>query len=212
MLAGVEQFSRFHDDTSKKTRRLTWQLSLGQVTIKASFDKTYELMMSPSQTVVLLAFDETNGPISLEELQERTKLPEEDLKRSLQSLYAAKYKLLVKSPAGRSLNKGDTFTINEKFSDRARRVRVPLPPLDDRRKVTEEVDKDRKHAIEAAIVRIMKSRKALQHSNLIMEVVQQLQAQFNPDVKLIKRAIEGLIEREYVERDASNQQMYKYMA
>jgi cullin 1 len=212
MLAGVEQFSRFHDDTSKKTRRLTWQLSLGQVTIKASFDKTYELMMSPTQTVVVLAFDETNGPISLEELQERTKLPEEDLKRSLQSLYAAKYKLLVKSPAGRSLNKGDTFTINEKFSDRARRVRVPLPPLDDRRKVTEDVDKDRKHAIEAAIVRIMKSRKVLQHSNLIMEVVQQLQAQFNPDVKLIKRAIEGLLEREYVERDASNQQMYKYIA
>lgn len=212
MLAGVEQFSRFHDDTNNKTRRLTWQLGLGQVVVKASFDKTYELMISPSQAVALLAFDESPGPISFKKLEERTKLPEEDLKRSLHSLYASKYKLLNKSPPGRTVNKDDTFTVNDKFTDRARRVKVPLPPADDRRKVTEDVGKDRKHSIEAAIVRIMKSRKTLQHSNLIMEVVQQLQAQFNPDVKLIKRCIEGLIEREYVERDATNQQIYKYMA
>lgn len=36
---------------------------------------------------------------------------------------------------------------------------MPLPPVDDRRKVQEDVDKDRKHAIEAAIVRIMKARR-----------------------------------------------------
>ena len=65
---------------------------------------------------------------------------------------------------------------------------------------------------DAAIVRIMKSRKALVHTSLIMEVVQQLQKMFQPDMKVIKRSIEGLIEREYLERDASNQQMYKYMA
>ena len=58
----------------------------------------------------------------------------------------------------------------------------------------------------------MKSRKALVHTSLIMEVVQQLQKMFQPDMKVIKRSIEGLIEREYLERDASNQQMYKYMA
>ena len=58
----------------------------------------------------------------------------------------------------------------------------------------------------------MKSRKALAHQQLIMEVVQQLQRMFQPDIKVIKRSIEGLIEREYLERDAANQQLYKYMA
>ena len=58
----------------------------------------------------------------------------------------------------------------------------------------------------------MKSRKALAHTALIMEVVQQLQRMFQPDIKVIKRSIEGLIDREYLERDASNQQLYKYMA
>ena len=36
---------------------------------------------------------------------------------------------------------------------------VPLPPLDEKKKVVEEVDKDRKFSIDAAIVRTMKSRK-----------------------------------------------------
>ena len=41
-----------------------------------------------------------------------------------------------------------------------RRIKVPLPPVDEKKKVTEDVDKDRRYAIEAAIVRMMKSRKA----------------------------------------------------
>ena len=212
MLAGVEQFSRFHDETNNKTRRLTWQLGLGHVACKATFDKTYELILVPSQIAVLLPFNESNSPLSYEELQERTKLPDEDLKRALISLALGKHKVLLKTPEGRTIDKEDTFTLNEKFSDRARRVRIQLPQVEDRRKVQDDVDKDRKYAIDAAIVRIMKSRKALQHSNLIMEVVQQLQRMFQPDIKLIKRCIEGLIEREYLERDPSNQQLYKYVA
>ena len=47
---------------------------------------------------------------------------------------------------------------------------IPLPLVDDRRKVQDDVDKDRKHAIEAAIVRIMKSRKALQHQQVCTRV------------------------------------------
>lgn len=46
-----------------------------------------------------------------------------------------------------------------KFTDRMKRIKIPLPPTDEKKKVIEDVDKDRRYAIDAAIVRTMKSRK-----------------------------------------------------
>jgi len=84
--------------------------------------------------------------------------------------------------------------------------------MDERKKVIEDVDKDRRYAIDAAIVRTMKSRKALQHQQLVLEVVQQLSRMFKPDFKLIKKRIEDLIARDYLERDKDNPQLFKYLA
>jgi hypothetical protein len=50
--------------------------------------------------------------------------------------------------------------------------------VDERRRVIEDVDKDRRYAIDAAIVRIMKSRKVLGHQQLVMECVEQLGRMF----------------------------------
>jgi cullin 3 len=74
------------------------------------------------------------------------------------------------------------------------------------------VDEDRKPQVEAAIVRIMKSRKALDHNLLIAEVTQQLRVRFLPDPNMIKKRIESLIEREFLERDKTDWRVYKYLA
>lgn len=71
---------------------------------------------------------------------------------------------------------------------------IAAPVLDQRRKVTEEINNDRQLAVQAALVRIMKSRKKLGHQQLIAEVVTQLQKMFSADVKLVKRSIEQLID------------------
>jgi hypothetical protein len=55
------------------------------------------------------------------------------------------------------------------------------------------------------------ARQTLAHQQLVAEVLSQL-AFFRPDPKVIKRRIEGLIDREYLERDQNNQNTYKYMA
>ena len=55
---------------------------------------------------------------------------------------------------------------------------IPLPPVDEKKKVVDDVDKDRRYAIDASIVRIMKSRKALGYQQLVAECVEQLGRMF----------------------------------
>jgi len=57
-------------------------------------------------------------------------------------------------------------------------MQIPLPPVDEKKKVIEDVDKDRRYAIDASIVRIMKSRKVLNYQQLVMECVEQLGRMF----------------------------------
>ncbi|KAJ8444726.1 hypothetical protein Cgig2_030400 [Carnegiea gigantea] len=139
-------------------------------------------------------------------------LADEDLVRVLQSLSCAKYKILIKEPSSRTVSPSDYFSFNAGFTDRMRRIRIPLPPMDERKKVVEDVDKDRRYAIDASIVRIMKSRKVLGYQQLITECVEQLSRMFKPDFKAIKKRIEDLITRDYIERDKENAQLFRYLA
>lgn len=64
--------------------------------------------------------------LSYSEIQERLHVPEEDVTRLTHSLSCAKYKILNKSPASKTVSKTDTFSMNKKFTDRMRRIRVGL--------------------------------------------------------------------------------------
>ena len=62
------------------------------------------------------------------------------------------------------------------------------------------VDEDRKYIVQATIVRIMKARKTLKNQVLIQEVISQLSQRFTPKIPDIKKAIETLLEKEYIAR------------
>lgn len=66
--------------------------------------------------------------------------------------------------------------------------------------------------IESAIVRIMKSRKRLDHNSIVTEVSRQLANRFTITPVSVKKHIEGLIQREFLERDPSDWKYYKYVA
>jgi cullin 1 len=211
MVECVETFKDFYE-AHFVHRKLTWIYALGMCHVKAAFTaKPIELQISTFQAACLLLFNETDS-LTFEEVKERLNLPNEDVIRSLHSLSCAKYKILTKIPEGKTIDAGDVFSFNAKFTDRLRRIKVPLPPVDEKKKTVEDVDKDRRYAIDAAIVRTMKSRKVLPHQQLVLEVVQQLNRMFKPDFKMIKKRIEDLIARDYLERDKDDANVFKYLA
>ena len=73
------------------------------------------------------------------------------------------------------------------------------------------VEEARKFALEACIVRIMKARRTLTHSDLVSEIVHQINT-FIPTLPAIKTSIAALIEREYLARCGDSGKEYRYLA
>lgn len=111
----------------------------------------------------------------------------------------------------------DTFKVNFQYHNNSIKVKIPIVHSKkaaalEASNLEERIDDDRKHMIEAVIVKIMKTRKRLSHQELIIEATKILAMKFKPDPAVIKKRIEGLIERDYLERDKDDRKFYKYLA
>lgn len=211
----IEAFKKCYEQHTKH-RRLKWLLTMGGVTLNANFDMKYELSVSTSQACILLLFN-TVPSLTFDEVRSRLNLSEEEATRQLLTLSAGKFRLLKKEPAGKNIESSDSFSVNAVFKSDKKRIKVPTISTkeltkEDKESTTQTVAEDRKHAIEAAIVRIMKMRKQLEFQKLVLETSQQLLRLFKPDVKLIKARMEDLIVREYLERDPTNPKILRYLA
>jgi cullin 3 len=143
-------------------------------------------------------------------------IPEQEIKSHIIPLIS-KINILLKYPNTKDFNMTDTYTLNPTFKNNLTKITVPvaLPKeikVQEKNEVSEKVDEDRRHMIEAAIVKVMKTRRKLEHNALVAETTKILSQKFNPDPVMIKKRIESLIEREYMERDNEDRRYYKYIA
>ncbi|KAI3983720.1 hypothetical protein MKX01_001124 [Papaver californicum] len=211
MVKCVEVFKEFYQTKTKHTK-LTWQYSLDTCNVVGKFQKKpVELVVTTYQASLLLLFNSADK-LTYSEILSQLNLSDDDVVRLLHSLSCAKYKILAKEPNTKTISQKDSFMFNAEFTDKMRRIKVPLPPVDEKKKVIEDVDKDRRYAIYASVVRIMKSRKVLPYHQLLSECVDQLNRMFKPDFKIIKKRIEDLITRDYLERDKDNPDTFRYLA
>ena len=218
ILGICERFRTYYLGTHSG-RRLSWQTNMGTSDLKATFGKgqKHELNVSTYQMCILMLFNSADR-LSYKEIEQATEIPVSDLKRSLQSLACVKGKnVLRKEPMSKEVAEDDSFFFNDKFMSKLYKVKIGTVVAQkesepEKQETRQRVEEDRKPQIEAAIVRIMKSRRVLDHNNIVAEVTKQLQSRFLPNPVVIKKRIESLIEREFLESDKVDRKLYRYLA
>lgn len=218
----INYFTDYYTNNIKSGIRLVWNFTEGNAQIKYNTGKmTYVMEVTPLQTVILNLYNQ-NTCFTFGQLRELTRLPERTLKHQLLSLtipFSKKekkkcYCLILKK--SKEINNDTKFELNSEFKSKLRHIKIPLLNANQFYVQTDEINtkainQNREYQIQSVVVRIMKSRNILSHSELIMEVNHQLTSRFQPDVRMIKNQIASLIDKEYLRRDEDDTRLYHYI-
>lgn len=220
-----ERFQKFYFD-KHNGRKLTWLWQLCKGEIKANYIKNtkvpYTFQVSTFQMGILLLFNESDS-LTYEDIQKATSLTPEMLDPNLSIFLKAK--VLTIGPEGSKPGPGTTFSLNYNFKNKKIKVNLNIQIKSEQKVETDDthktIEEDRKLLLQvcyffipcfrictiftnafnqSAIVRIMKSRKKMKHVQLVQEVIHQVKSRFPPQVPDIKKNIEALMEKDYIER------------
>ncbi|CAF1013827.1 unnamed protein product [Rotaria sordida] len=191
-------------------RKLCWIYNLSNGEIRMShLDRSYVVTMCTYQMAILLIFNQ-HDKLTLHEIAESTKLNMKELERQILPLIENKFLLNNTN----NLTSKSIISINFEYKSKRTKFKISTTIHKETRQDSEIsqkiVDDDRKFYLQAIIVRIMKSRKILKHNLLIEEVITQSKQRFIPSIHLIKKCIEILIDKQYLERNLTDE--YTYIA
>ncbi|KAK7573920.1 hypothetical protein V9T40_011111 [Parthenolecanium corni] len=206
----MQAFEKFYN-SQYNGRRLTWMYHLSQGELKLCYlSKVHLITMQTFQMAILLLFENTTTLICSDIVNTLQLNWEQFLKNCITLVEC---KILISST--KELEKDTVLTLNEKYYNKRTRLRITASlqkeaPMETTQTVAS-VEEDRKLFIQASIVRIMKSRKLLKHIALVQEIISQCTT-FTPSVPMIKKCIETLIEKQYMERARNSRDEYSYIA
>ncbi|CRK97842.1 CLUMA_CG011218, isoform A [Clunio marinus] len=195
-------------------RKLSWLHHLCHGELKVSLaKKSYLITMQTYQMAMLLLFENCDT-LSCKDIKDVLQLNNnENFQKHLQSLIDSKL-LTVDTE---KIEESSIVSFNLDFSNKRTKFKITASlqkesPQQEVEQTHTQVDEDRKLYLQAAIVRIMKSRKVLKHNALIQEILSQSKVSFAPSIPMIKKCIESLIDKQYIERTANSSDEYSYVA
>lgn len=200
---------RFKQYYSKKHsgRRLTWLWNQSRNELRSTWTTPkYTFMVNSYQAAILLQYNAGSDSLSFEELKAGTSISDDQLRAQLDTM--VKLKVLTKDD--------EQYDLNLSFKSKTIRVQLNRPVKAETKQeaadVLKTVDEDRRLLVQAIIVRIMKSRKTMKHQALINETILQLTHRFTPKVVDVKKAIDQLIDKDYIARKDGERDTYEYLA
>ncbi|KAK8931857.1 Cullin-1 [Metarhizium anisopliae] len=201
----IERFTRFYKH-KHDGRKLTWLWHLCKGEVRAGYCKNsktpFTFQVSIYQMAILLLFNEKDT-YTYDDMVTATQLSTEVLDQALAVILKAKV-LLMDGGSGERPKPGRSFSLNYEFKSKKIRVNLNLGGVKEAKQEETETNKtieeDRKLVLQSAIVRIMKARKKVKHTQLVSETINQIRSRFVPKVGDIKKCIEILLDKEYLER------------
>jgi cullin 1 len=227
---GVDKFEAYYY-TKFNGRKLTWITHMSKGDLHSyCFKNNNVFTASTLQMVILLQYNHADS-YKVSELASKSQIDMDTLKQLLALLIKAKL-LYDNSSSSKDNDQAvgqdgrdavesrltpDTVVyLNFNYKNKKIRVNINVPLKaeikQEQEKTHKNIEEDRKILVQASIVRIMKTRKSLNHQNLMVEVINQLSPRFKPSVPVIKKCIDILIEKEYLQRDQTSKDTYKYIA
>ena len=207
----VDLFREFYD-TKFVGRRLSWlhHKCSGDIILRG-FEKSYMVNMSTYQYAVLNLFNRATA-LTAGEIIRATDLTQENLKNLVESMIGSYDRILtVSPPVSDQFTEASVIKVNEEFSNSSMEFKLPSVLPQEIQQARSSINEDRSMFLQAAIIRIMKSRKTMKHNDLVQEVIRQSAGKFQPNISNIKKAIEGLIEKEYLKRNTEMNEVYEYI-
>lgn len=214
MLRVRDAFNNFYKNRFQN-REIAWLFNHGQVQMQTTYlSKNYQFMVTAIQASILCLYNDENT-FTIQQILDRLDISNDELKIALLKLCNPKSMVLVKGIKKPTFdNKDEKITLNAKFdSPNLRVMLIPQPTSKQmaqgaggtktQEAMDNEIQKERSNIIDATVVRTMKARKVEMLQELLQAVITQIQL-FKAQPGDIKKRIESLIEREYLERDPAN--------
>lgn len=165
------------------------------------------------QSIVLLLFNDV-GEMTTDDIEKATKIEREVLHRTLQSLSLGKFKIVTKTPHTRAVGENDKWQLNEAFTHGLYRIVVnsiqATETVEESTATTEKVFEDRIWQIDAALVRIMKSKKRASMQQIVVALFEAVQ--YPVEIADLKKRLESLLDRDYISREEGSNNWYLYCA
>ncbi|KAI1345040.1 Cullin [Xylariaceae sp. FL0016] len=200
----VDRFTLFYKN-KHDGRKLTWLWQLCKGELKTGYCKLsktpYTFQVSVYQMAILLLFNASDVQ-KYEDILSVTQLTNETLDSAIGIL--CKAKVLIQKPDGDKPGPGKTFHLNYDFKNKKIRINLNVGTKTEQKQeeadTNKNIEEDRQLVLQSSIVRIMKARKKMKHNQLVSECINQIKSRFVPKVGDIKKCIEILLDKEYLER------------